>query len=686
MRYVLALLLSIPVMAQQPAAAPAAPAADQAAKPADAPAAPADKKEEAKAAESPAPTPAAEQMATGSIDFGYRWRSGVGGSFDSYRSVVNLGEGPKLTGWDLTFQDPKKRFFDRITTQGMDWGGDPYSTARVNATKAGIYDFRFDYRNIAYFNFLPSYADPLMNTQTGFFLNENSFDIRRRMMDIQLDLRPGKRVIPYFDFNRDTGSGHGITTYQSNANEYPVATQYDDSTNTYRGGVRFEMNKWHLTLEQGGVDFGDNQTVTNSQRNIGNLTAPFQGQTLFLGSLLQKYAVSGSAIYSKVMATAHPASWVDLYGQFLYSQPKNDVNYNETASGQFVNLSNLVFYTGQTGILSSAIQQPHTTASAGVELRPLRRLRIIESWTTNRLHDTSGAQSSAELLLNTSTSSNPLSATSAAFAERLVWNYSQEEVNVLYDLFSKLTLRGGYRYVWGDSLVPSPVLNEAGPFEAVQLNQQVGLAGMTFRPIQKLLVNFDFEAASSSHAYFRTSLYNYQKARIRARYQATPILSFNAYFSVLNNENPTPGINYQYLSRDNSLSVIWTPAGAKRISLMADYTRSTLRSDLSYRVPQDGSTAFDHYRDNGHTATSVIDLALPGYSKMTPKLSIGGSMFISSGSRSSSYYQPLARLSIPLMKHLSWNSEWRWYGFAEQFYLYEGFRAHIFMTGLRLAR
>ena len=119
----------------------------------------------------------------------------------------------------------------------------------------GIYDLRFDYRNIAYFDYLPSYADPLMNIQRGFFLNENSFDIRRRMMDVQLDLRPGKRVIPYFNFNRDWNSGHGITVFQTDANEYPVSTQYGDTTNTYRGGVRIEMNRFHITLEQGGRGF-----------------------------------------------------------------------------------------------------------------------------------------------------------------------------------------------------------------------------------------------------------------------------------------------------------------------------------------------------------------------------------------------------------------------------------------------
>jgi hypothetical protein len=44
------------------------------------------------------------------------------------------------------------------------------------------------------------------------------------------------------------------------------------------------------------------------------------------------------------------------------------------------------------------------------------------------------------------------------------------------------------------------------------------------------------------------------------------------------------------------------------------------------------------------------------------------------------------RLSLPLQKRVSWNTEWKYYGYGEQFYLYEGFRAQVFMTGLRLTR
>src|ERR1700722_18280457 len=73
----------------------------------------------AKPAESP--VPAEEIAVTGSVDVGYTWRSDVGGSFDAYRSIVNLGSGPKLLGTDLTITDPKSRLFDVMHVRAYDW-------------------------------------------------------------------------------------------------------------------------------------------------------------------------------------------------------------------------------------------------------------------------------------------------------------------------------------------------------------------------------------------------------------------------------------------------------------------------------------------------------------------------------------------------------------------------------------
>src|ERR1035441_6544663 len=196
-------------LAQQPAP-PAKPDAQapaaQATAPAPAATAPAPAATEEKT-ESPVPAPV-ENWLTGSVDFGYRWVTDAG-NFQAYRSVVNLGQGPKLTGMDFTILDPKKRLFDRLDARAYGWGGDPYSLAHVNARKQGIYDFSFDYRNIAYFDAMPSYSNPL--APAGF--NEQAFDTHRRNTSLSLDLRPGKQIIPYLAFDRNSGYGHGIDTW-----------------------------------------------------------------------------------------------------------------------------------------------------------------------------------------------------------------------------------------------------------------------------------------------------------------------------------------------------------------------------------------------------------------------------------------------------------------------------------------
>jgi len=160
----------------------------------------------------------------------------------------------------------------------------------------------------------------------------------------------------------------------------------------------------------------------------------------------------------------------------------------------------------------------------------------------------------------------------------------------------------------------------------------------------------------------------------------------SATFSVLNNTNPAAGIDYAFLSRDNSVSALWNPGGGKRITVLADYSRSTLRSDIDFLVPQTFQAAQSDYRENAHTGTALVEASLPPVNKLAPKLACGGSFFVSSGSRPTRYYQPVARFTVPLHKYVQWAGEWRWYALTENFYLYEGFRSNQFTTSLRLLR
>jgi hypothetical protein len=654
MRILLAAILIFPLWAQQ---------AETAAKPAE------------------SPVPAAEAQLTGFMELGYRWRTGVAGNMDTYRSVVDLGSGPKLLRTEFSLEDPKHRLFDRIDTRAYNWGDDPYSTLNVSVRKERLYDFSADYRNMAYFNFLPSFADPLLSR--GILLNERSFDIRRRTSSFTLDLLPGNWIVPYLAYERSSGFGRSITTFVSDANEYAVPSRNNDHMNNYRVGARFELSRLNLTLEQGGTTFKDDQSVFDGPdaRNRGNRETPFLGQNLFLGNLLQAYGVRATSIYTKAVATAAISPWLNISGDILYSRPETDTNYQQFNTGNQVLSSEALLFTAEQRLLSSEARLPHKTATFSAEIMPQRRVRLLLSWMTDRLENSGSSNArqsiSRDVLLRTNES---------ALTTYLQNEYNHGAANLVVDVSKRLTLRTGYRYVWGEAqsyVLPAQGLQQP---DRGKLQRHIFSGGISFRPASRLTLNADAEGAASGRTYFRTSLHDYRKASLRARYQVTGSLNLAADYRVLDNQNPTTGIGYDFRSQQSSLTLVWAPGGGKRFSVQGDYARSSLRSDITYFIPQVLQRDRSLYRDNGHSAGALIDLNLPAYSNLVPKVSFGGSMFRSSGSRPTAYYQPLARVFVPLTRNIAWTSEWKYYGLGEAFYTYEGFRAHLIETGIRFSR
>ncbi len=637
--------------------------------------------QEAPPAGEASPAPAAEQWITGTFEAGERFTSRLHGNLDAYRSVVNLGEGPKLFEGEVTIRNCSRKVFDRMTLRGSSWGGEPYTTTRVELEREGGYRLGVDYRNVAYFNALPSFANPLL--EQGTLFSQRAFDIQRRMLDATLELRPAGRIIPYLAFSRDWGAGSGVTDFVTGSNEYAVRNDLSDRTTHFRGGLRFQLTRFHLTVEQGGARFKDHQRALHRGTHLGNRTAPLGGQRLFLSSLEQFWGAEGDSLYSKGLFTANPVSWADVYGQFLYSIPSSDITYSQSNEGLFRELGGLAFFTAQERFLTATSNQPHTSGSFGAEVRPHGRVRIRESWITDRFH-VAGALLS-ERNLPPADSSQTTGTLLGAAPERLVLNYNRQEVSLLVDAARWLTLRGGHRYVWGDAAFRSPTLRVSPEPRTGELKMHVALAGLALRPSPALSVTFDFEGSSAERNYFRTGLQDYERVRIRGRWQALGSLAFAANVSLLSNENPAPDIRFDFLSRENSLSVFWTPQGGKWLSLTGDYTRSTLRSNLLIRNPTDLGREQSVYRENAHIATAVLELNFPSVRQAAPRLSAGGSLFVSSGHRASEYYRPLVRFSFPLHRKAHWFFEWSWYSLRERFYLFEGFRTHHYLAGVRFA-
>ena len=627
---------------------------------------------------SESPDAAPEPWVTGTLDFGYRWRTGPAGNANVYRSLVDVGEGPKLLNGDITIMDPTHRWFDQIDAHAANWGDDPYTTLSVAIRKRRVYEFTSTYRNLAYFNNVPSFANPLLDR--GVLSSERTYDTRSRINSFELSLLPSSRVVPYVAYDRSSIYGNGVTPFVSDQNEYPVPFQTNMFNNNMRGGVRFELSRYHMTIEEGGTTFHDDQTLFQSlgASNPGNRDSPFLGTSLSLNGVSQTSAVRGSSVYTKVLGTAQPTEWLALYGQYLYTRPQNDTNYQQVNSGNFVLQSQALFFTSQQSLLSSAAQAPHQAGNAGAEVRLHPRLRLVTSWLTDRIHvsgDSTGlhrlSESSGTRLIN------------AENATELRNDYNHVDGEVFWDVTRPLTLRGGYRYEWGrTSTFVMPPAGLASQ-DIADFRRNVIKAGFSYRMGTSISVSGDVEGAGTDSAYFRTSLYRYQRGRLQGFYQATPQLTFSAAFSAINNQNPASSINLDYFGTQSSGTVLWNPAGTKGLGFQGTYTYASTRSSISFLVPQTLERDQSRYNDRAHSIQGMLDFALPRLGKQA-KLSAGGNFFISSGSRPTNYFQPVGKLILPLTHVVAWITEWAYYGYAESLYSYENFRTHLVTTGFRL--
>jgi len=489
------LLLILPLAAQDPQK-PAQQPADQT------PPAP---------ASAPAPsTASSDNWLQGSIELGYRWIPNIDGSRDTYRSVVNLGQGPKLLDADFTLFNPSKILFDRADVHATSWGGDPYNTLRVDIQKENWYRLIADYRNIAYFNFLPSYADPTL--AQGSLLDQNSFDTRIRTLDIQLDLMPKKWITPYLGFGRNTQYGSGITVFETDQNDYPVASIISDQTTNYRGGVRIELGRFHFNVEQGGTTYKEDQGASDNVTNPGNFTGPFFGEQLPLNDLDELYHVRGDSVYTKVLAAGNPYPWLNITGEYVYSRPRTDIDYSEISAGNFFLNRILQFYSLGQDVLTGDAAMPHSFGNISVEIHPWKRVRIVEHWDTDRYSNASSALLAENFLV----SGMPLTDQQLS-SDRLILHENDEEVDVYYDLTSHLTLRGGYRFTWGDTEVRGPILAEVA-LEPGTLRRHVGIAGFNYRLTQKFRVT---AAAKDRRRTKRSSAPAFSSTRKRASARVT---------------------------------------------------------------------------------------------------------------------------------------------------------------------
>lgn len=606
------------------------------------------------------------------LDFGNRWLSGFHGSQDLYRSHLDYGEGPKLFSGDLFISTPQgsDRFFDRFELRMNSWGGEPYNTATLRFGKAGRYDFRFDYKNVQYFNAVPSFANPIF--RQGNLDSQHRQDISRRFARFELRLWPGKTLSPFLAYERASGQGPLRTTLSSGGDEFLLASDLDYHSDNVRGGVRWEGSRFSLQLEQGVRWFRDSSRFQASGFQAGNSSRPLLGREITLTDYQARHDVEATIPFSTAVALYRPWDALTLRGRVSYSMASLDSSYLDGIRGTFFSFPLAAFYTQLQEQVPAQVKRPHLFGDFSVEWQPLHRLRLVERIQIRRFHVSAGS-----LARSTFFNVDPLlELRRRDVLERsdprntfLSLDTESLETQALISLTPRLVARLGHRFEQKELVLDQPFA----------WDRNILIAGFSYEFSLRNRLVLDYELARTDQPLLRTDSLDYHQLRLRGKLSFWEPLEFNGSLTLFDNDSLLETLDFTSHNRDYTLSFHYTPH--RRLSVTGEFQRSNVRTSLLVIIPQTFLSDRSLYRERGHYGSLYLSLVLPQEVQLDVGYSVQGTV----GNFPMTYHRPMARLEVPLHEQLSAYGQWNYYGYNEKFLLFpQDYRTHLALFGLRL--
>src|SRR5271165_1939117 len=198
-----------------------------------------------------------------SIEFGYRFTS-VNGSEETYDSMVNLQQGPRLLGFttEIRSLDHHDNFFDRLYLSNFGYGGDPNNVPQLRISKNKWYAFNGMFRkdqNFWDYSLLanplnpttpvpnaPPNFNPVLNAPSNVLgtsligTSPHSFYTRRNMQNYGLTILPDSKIRFRLGYDQNTVYGPGYSSIHQGTEQY-LLQDYSTHIQQYRLGVDFRF-------------------------------------------------------------------------------------------------------------------------------------------------------------------------------------------------------------------------------------------------------------------------------------------------------------------------------------------------------------------------------------------------------------------------------------------------------------
>ncbi len=612
-----------------------------------------------------------------SFETGYRFRT-VGGDFDSYRSIVNYGDGIRLLGSSLSInsKDGHGRFFDEIVLTTVGLGNDPYESAVLRIQKNRLYRYDLTWRSNDYYN---------PGLRTGGATSPHLLDTIYHTQDQDLTLFPQSNIKFFLGYTRDHQEGPALSTETlfgsaiPGNNEFPLFENVRRIRNEYRIGNEFKFFGIRVNWIRGWEDFKEDSPYV---AGAGLGLVPNNPTTVT--SFQRNEPIHGTSPYWRVgLFSDH--KWFSVNGRFTYTSGNHDFILDETALGT----ARFGAAQNQQVVTFGDAERPVATGNLNISLYPTSKLTITNSTSVYSLRMV--GNSTFEQFNNATLGIDFVN------FQYLGIRYISNETDVNYQPTTVFGFYGGYQYT--DRLIRSRedaiVQGTISGQDANQTNHlHDGIFGIRLRPIRPLTILLDSEVGSADTPFAPVSDGNYHTLGARVQYKLKT-LTLSAYTRANYNLNAVALSTYASHARTYAANAAWSPRDWFTVDMGYSKLHLNTAGGIFYFANGQPISGEDSvYFSNIHTANVGARFGLRKYADLYVGYShvqdtgdgrgnpLGKPVATSLPALQAAqtfpmlYLSPMARLSVRISERVRWNIGYQYYGFREDFYTGQGFRSN----------
>jgi hypothetical protein len=286
------------------------------------------------------------------LEIGYRWLD-LKGNEDMYRTQINEQNGVVIRNFSLATSDfnGDTTLMDRFRVDVSDLGAGPARSIRIEAARTGAYDLKIGYRSTDSFSALPAFANPFL--AQGIIPGQQTYDRTRSMVDVDLELMPGRAIVPFVGFTWNDDHGPGTTTYTLGQDEFSLDQSLNERDREVRAGASFQWRTISGQFTEGLRNFRSDETLSlapgaGAGNNVGtgNNFGTVLGQPVTATSISRIDSTHVKTPFTNFYITDQVMNRLRLIGNYVRFSADSASGETEADAGSFVSFPLSRFFNG----------------------------------------------------------------------------------------------------------------------------------------------------------------------------------------------------------------------------------------------------------------------------------------------------------------------------------------------------